>query len=192
MTQPAISIIVPSRGRVAKLCRLLACLEQQTIHPEETFEVVVGLDGHADGDTTSLPDRLPFHVHYLSLPHVGISAAKNAAIRHARGDVLLFVNDDVEPAEDFVHQHTVAQSAGRHLVLGASPWKRFADQSVFDELIAQTRMVFFYADLENGSHYDFRHAWNLNLSVDRGLLDRVRSEERRVGKECRSRWSPYH
>ena len=25
----------------------------------------------------------------------------------------------------------------------------------------------------------------------RALLD-VRSEERRVGKECRSRWSPYH
>src|SRR2546430_3454926 len=24
------------------------------------------------------------------------------------------------------------------------------------------------------------------------LVDRVRSEERRVGKECRSRWSPYH
>ena len=25
---------------------------------------------------------------------------------------------------------------------------------------------------------------------DRNIL--VRSEERRVGKECRSRWSPYH
>src|SRR3990172_11786010 len=25
-----------------------------------------------------------------------------------------------------------------------------------------------------------------------GGLDTVRSEERRVGKECRSRWSPYH
>src|SRR2546425_10865696 len=24
------------------------------------------------------------------------------------------------------------------------------------------------------------------------LVDDVRSEERRVGKECRSRWSPYH
>ena len=23
-------------------------------------------------------------------------------------------------------------------------------------------------------------------------IDKVRSEERRVGKECRSRWSPYH
>ena len=25
-----------------------------------------------------------------------------------------------------------------------------------------------------------------------GLLPAIRSEERRVGKECRSRWSPYH
>ena len=24
------------------------------------------------------------------------------------------------------------------------------------------------------------------------LIEEVRSEERRVGKECRSRWSPYH
>ena len=28
---------------------------------------------------------------------------------------------------------------------------------------------------------------NVNLDVIKG-----RSEERRVGKECRSRWSPYH
>src|SRR2546427_12038768 len=26
----------------------------------------------------------------------------------------------------------------------------------------------------------------------RERLDEIRSEERRVGKECRSRWSPYH
>ena len=24
------------------------------------------------------------------------------------------------------------------------------------------------------------------------LIHKIRSEERRVGKECRSRWSPYH
>src|SRR2546427_12574551 len=30
------------------------------------------------------------------------------------------------------------------------------------------------------------------LRGPRDLLDRFRSEERRVGKECRSRWSPYH
>ena len=30
------------------------------------------------------------------------------------------------------------------------------------------------------------------LPVEYGDNDNLRSEERRVGKECRSRWSPYH
>ena len=30
------------------------------------------------------------------------------------------------------------------------------------------------------------------LDVFMGYSDKERSEERRVGKECRSRWSPYH
>ena len=29
-----------------------------------------------------------------------------------------------------------------------------------------------------------------NMSID--IFQKIRSEERRVGKECRSRWSPYH
>ena len=35
----------------------------------------------------------------------------------------------------------------------------------------------------------------LNRYLDKKMIDRyieIRSEERRVGKECRSRWSPYH
>src|SRR2546422_439433 len=32
----------------------------------------------------------------------------------------------------------------------------------------------------------------LDLVRARGRRSKVRSEERRVGKECRSRWSPYH
>ena len=32
---------------------------------------------------------------------------------------------------------------------------------------------------------------NIMIEVD-GITHQIRSEERRVGKECRSRWSPYH
>ena len=32
----------------------------------------------------------------------------------------------------------------------------------------------------------------LKKLCDEGKLQKYRSEERRVGKECRSRWSPYH
>ena len=30
------------------------------------------------------------------------------------------------------------------------------------------------------------------MIIERSCVNLTRSEERRVGKECRSRWSPYH
>ena len=33
---------------------------------------------------------------------------------------------------------------------------------------------------------------HMNLYDETDLISNIRSEERRVGKECRSRWSPYH
>ena len=37
-----------------------------------------------------------------------------------------------------------------------------------------------------------RTTWLDALALALGALLTTRSEERRVGKECRSRWSPYH
>ena len=34
--------------------------------------------------------------------------------------------------------------------------------------------------------------WGKVVSINENLGHITRSEERRVGKECRSRWSPYH
>src|SRR5260221_11006767 len=47
-------------------------------------------------------------------------------------------------------------------------------------------------ELEADLHY--RQGGNLLLAESEGEADQLseRSEERRVGKECRSRWSPYH
>ena len=40
-----------------------------------------------------------------------------------------------------------------------------------------------------GAYFISNRKWGLPIFTFIGLL---RSEERRVGKECRSRWSPYH
>ena len=37
-----------------------------------------------------------------------------------------------------------------------------------------------------------RQFWELNNPEDVHRIETMRSEERRVGEECRSRWSPYH
>src|SRR5256886_15552116 len=54
------------------------------------------------------------------------------------------------------------------------------------------------ADLQDGRLADHADAGQRDRLLLRsgipssGPLGHVRSEERRVGKECRSRWSPYH
>src|SRR2546429_6818812 len=47
-------------------------------------------------------------------------------------------------------------------------------------------------DVLDRAHSPDQPDWRI-LSVQGAVLDQMgRSEERRVGKECRSRWSPYH
>ena len=38
---------------------------------------------------------------------------------------------------------------------------------------------------------ELQEMWS-NVSIKKNYMEAERSEERRVGKECRSRWSPYH
>ena len=44
--------------------------------------------------------------------------------------------------------------------------------------------------IEAGKAYSLKEAAQLVKDITFSKFDR--SEERRVGKECRSRWSPYH
>ena len=44
----------------------------------------------------------------------------------------------------------------------------------------------------DGRHADQQIRGAVVLPHGTGKKVRIRSEERRVGKECRSRWSPYH
>src|SRR5256884_9881944 len=55
--------------------------------------------------------------------------------------------------------------------------------------IAMDLMGFGKSDKPNPLLHDFPH----HSRIVSGLIQSLgRSEERRVGKECRSRWSPYH
>ena len=46
---------------------------------------------------------------------------------------------------------------------------------------------------DHGNEYYLPTSWQMsNIKAGTGANNVIRSEERRVGKECRSRWSPYH
>ena len=68
---------------------------------------------------------------------------------------------------------------------------------VFAMLITVYVVALYKLQIIEGENYYEERRNNMvttsTVTAARGnILDRYRSEERRVGKECRSRWSPYH
>lgn len=174
------SVIIPTRGRGSQLAACLGCLVDQGGAPP--FEVVVVFDGADEAGervASSFAGRLG--VRAVTAERLGIAHAKNVGIESARGELLIFVNDDVLPEPEFIARHAAAHGAGGvarggGMVVGHSPWVVRAGESVFDRLLRTTSMVFFYdrmidevgRALAPADHdWGFRHAWNLNLSVRR-------------------------
>lgn len=102
-----VSVIVPTYNRCAHLARLLDHLEVcRTTHPEIEFSVELAVDGSTDGTREMLARRrtgFPLRISWER--NQGPAAARNRAIGAARGDVLVFLDDDVMPVPSLLHEH---------------------------------------------------------------------------------------
>ncbi len=173
-----VSVLIPTLGRPDRLDRCLRGLAGQSL-PRDRFEVLVGIDG---GDAPVLREHAGLRVGMHVFPHAGPAGTRNRLLRLARGDLLLFLNDDVRPAPTLLAEHARAHAARNRpaMILGAAPFVRPADDTAWDRLIRESSMVFFYdrmdADLAAGRagpdhDWGFRHAWTLNLSMPRTVLE---------------------
>ena len=71
--------------------------------------------------------------------------------------------------------------------------KMYCPQS-FSLILTGKNLQYSVADpsFDDGDNEMKHDAWRWTLKGGEFFLASIRSEERRVGKECRSRWSPYH
>jgi O-antigen biosynthesis protein len=92
MPKPPVSVIVPSLGRPTQLARCLLALGQLRYRP---YEVIVV----ACEDGLAAIDRHRDDPHIRAFPNqgAGISAARNAGIAEAEGDIVAFIDDDAVP-----------------------------------------------------------------------------------------------
>lgn len=189
-TRPELSILIPTRGRPDKLRACIGGLVSQDA-PPGTFEILVGVDGATSGEAEAVDEAIRLNASSRSaprvacrvfeLPRAGPAAIRNALLSHARGGHVLLLNDDVIPDPACVRTHLEAQrelaASGRTaMVLGAAPWKIHEPDRLFDRMVRETSMVFFYdqmtgaAAADSGHDWGFRHAWTLNLSMPSGAL----------------------
>lgn len=110
-----ISIVIPTHNRRALLEKKLQALEGQT----GAFEVIVVADGCTD-DTPSFLNSYkpsyPFRVIYSD--GKGAAYARNRGAEEARGEIVLFSDDDVIPGSEFVQAHQESHATPRTVAVG--------------------------------------------------------------------------
>jgi len=172
---PLFSVVLPSYNRRPILERVLRAWEAQ--EPRELpFELVIVDDGSTDGTAELVADwrSSRFGLRREHQPNAGPAAARNRALSLARGALVLFSGDDIEPSPRLLAEHwrgRCEQASEGAAIVGLTRW---ADgQGVTSTMChvdgpgAQQFSYYYFVD---GTEYDFRHFYTSNVSAPRALL----------------------
>lgn len=104
--EPYISVVISTRNRAG---RLRSCLQHVGMVESRTpWELVVVNNGSTDDTEEILRDfagRAPFPVRIVSEPVKGLSRARNAGLRAARGEIVVFTDDDCYVRPDLIEEY---------------------------------------------------------------------------------------
>jgi len=171
-----LSVIIPTKNREDILHKTLDQYARQQPFDAE-WELLVINDGGDEQKvrevTALFEDRLPLKV-WTNEGHSGPAGARNAAIKKARGHILLITGDDIIPAKDFLaqhmamhRQHTLLEDA----VLGQTLWSPELESTPFMEyLTGEGGQQFAYRDLRHGALAPYDRFYTSNISLKREFL----------------------
>lgn len=170
---PIVSVIIPTHNRKADLERTLAALKIQ-IYPLVSVEVITVADGCTDGTLEMLNGyEAPFALRVLAQSNLGPGSARNLGAASATSPLLLFLDDDVEPAASFIEAHVLAHQRRKgHVVVG--PYLPFFPNPTF----YQTRLRAWWERvfdemLRPGHRFAFFDLLTGNVSIEREIFNRI-------------------
>lgn len=166
---PTLSVVVPSSDRRGSLERLLAGIAVQG-YPPDRLEAVVVLDGCTDGSAAMLEAaELPYRLVVRELAKAGVGAVRNAGVSAASHDVIVFLDDDVEPAPGCLAGHAAAHAGGRAgLVLGYAP--PVVDGGWWGDVVRAWWEEHFRQKAAPGHCWSYRDFVTVNSSIARDLI----------------------
>ena len=102
--QPAsVSVLIPTLDRYSYLRTLLGQLRQQTVEPLEIIIIDQTVAGRRQAGLFEKFSDLPLRVIYQDEP--GQCIARNTGLQTARGEYILFIDDDAEVKADLIESH---------------------------------------------------------------------------------------
>ena len=180
----AVSIVIPTYNRRDRLERVLTALDRQS--DPESFEAIIVDDGSSDGTAAWLENRsYRFELRAIRQDNAGPAKARNTGLYAAKGTLILFVDDDVEPSEDLVGEHLRSHANEKDLVVMGplaslphyrQPWVAWEQAKLEKQYAAMLR-----GDWEP----TFRQFWTGNASVAREHVAAVGVSTRRLARRRR-------
>lgn len=135
MTEPAVTVVVPTFSRPRQLQTCLEALALQTLR--EPWEVIVVDDGSPrplDGLAEAFAGRLDLRT--VRQANSGPAAARNRGVAEARGEYVAFTDDDCRPESAWLETLLVAGRGRPGAIVGGRTWNGLPD-----ELFASTSQM---------------------------------------------------
>ncbi len=179
-----VSVVIPTYNRADVLMRTLEALARQTVltagshRTAETgpFEVIVVDDGSTDATAElceAVGEEFPAPFRYFSQPNRKQGAARNLGCRHAQGDLLLFLGDDIIPTEVFLEEHLESHRSRNRcaVVIGYTRWSMELEVTRFMKHIGEMGWQFGYSLIEDPEDVPFNFLYTSNVSLSREFFE---------------------
>ena len=169
-----VSVVIPTHNRKDKLLACLDGLAHQSVLAKE-FEVIVVDDGSTDGTANALdPARYPYALTCLRQENAGPGTARNAGLRKALGELVLYLGDDIYADQHLLEAHLLAHAAHAapgDAVLGYLDWPpSFTPNAVMRYVCGESLRQFAYARIPHMAELDHRFFYTSNVSLKRQFL----------------------
>jgi glycosyltransferase involved in cell wall biosynthesis len=119
MSDILISVIVPTYNRATRLAATLDCLACSAYEFDQ-FEVIVVDDGSHDNTSSIQSNNYPFSFRYLAQPNQGDALARNHGAQKSRGDLLVFLDDDISVTSDLLENLAKAHGGQERLIVAGT------------------------------------------------------------------------
>jgi GT2 family glycosyltransferase len=167
----AVSIIVPTHNRRLSVERALGALSVQS-YPPAAVEVIVVADGCSDGTSDISREGWPFAMRVIDQPSRGPAAARNRGAAAASGDLLVFLDDDIEVWPGFVAAHVQAHADRNpaRVAIGYLPPQLQGRRDFFAIMLRAWWEAMFERMREPGHRFTYSDLLSGNFSVVRSMF----------------------
>ena len=175
MSMPRLSVVIPTYNRRPALERCLEALREQTLDRHQ-FEVVVVDDGSSDDTRQFLAEQPDVRVWYQP-ENAGPAAARNAGVRIAQGEIVLFIGDDIFLQNDALERHLAVHADENHdgklAVLGYCPWSNESEMTPLMRCIMDGTVFpqFQYYAINDRDDLPYSYFYTSNISLSKRMLE---------------------